>query len=219
ATRCGWRSAHSRAPGRISLLIYLFAFIFLPALVMAADQASFFLPQNPVAAAYVLSRLSNRELIDAPRSEFVYVALLQRKGLDRKYRLEALDGLAGLRHTDRATQLLIAISELDKKGGEAEEPLRELGSLLLQLSPADLRARRSDLDSLKIQAKLPLTRQTAFGACLSGDGNTEPSWESTKSNATQRSDLILAIPLLADAALRAAFYEKLKPLLTQNDSP
>src|SRR5689334_20802422 len=54
----------------------------------------FYLPKNAVAAGYYLSRLSNRELMDAPRSEFVYVALLQRKGLDKKYRIEALDGLA-----------------------------------------------------------------------------------------------------------------------------
>ena len=50
-----------------------------------------------MAAAYVLGRLSDQELIAAPRSEFVYVALLQRKGLDSKYRLEALSGLAAIR--------------------------------------------------------------------------------------------------------------------------
>src|SRR5262249_32579727 len=69
----------------------------------AAESPStnrFFLPQNPVAAAYVLGRLSNQELIAAPRSEFVYVALLQRKGLERKYRLEALEGLSKIRKSD-----------------------------------------------------------------------------------------------------------------------
>ena len=56
-------------------------------------KKTLFLPKSPAAAAYVLGRLSNKELIEAPRSEFVYVALLQRKGLDRKYRIEALEGL------------------------------------------------------------------------------------------------------------------------------
>src|SRR6266581_8368816 len=72
-------------------------------------KTSFFLPQNPVAAAYVLGRLSNQELIAAPRSEFVYVALLQRAGLDRNYRLEAMAGLAALHHTDSLTELLAAM--------------------------------------------------------------------------------------------------------------
>ena len=52
-----------------------------------------FLPKSPRAAAYVLSRLSNQELIEAPRSEFVYIALPGRKGLDRKQRVEALKGI------------------------------------------------------------------------------------------------------------------------------
>src|ERR1041384_1700723 len=83
-----------------------------------------FPPQNPVAAAYVLGRLSNQELIAAPRSEFVDVALLQRKGLDRKYRMEALEGLAKGRQTDTLTELLRAVVELDKKGEGSAEVLQ-----------------------------------------------------------------------------------------------
>src|SRR5678815_2028747 len=111
----------------VVLSFHLSASIFLAALAMAADQATFFLPNNPVASAYVLSRLSNRELIEAPRGEYVYVALLQRKGIDRKYRLEALEGLAAIRHSDLPTQCLWAITKLDKKGQEVQDPLRELG--------------------------------------------------------------------------------------------
>ena len=98
----------------------------------AEDQTAtnYFLPKNPVAAAYVLGRLSNQELIAAPRSEFVYVALLQRQGLEAKYRLEALEGLAGLRHTDAVTELIAGLVELDKKGEDAVEPLRDLSRLV-----------------------------------------------------------------------------------------
>ena len=58
-----------------------------------APKKTLFLPKSPVAAAYMLARLSNKELIEAPRSEFVYVALLQRQGLERKYRLAVTSGL------------------------------------------------------------------------------------------------------------------------------
>src|SRR6476620_10778237 len=82
-------------------------------LLLRADEEparkTFFLPKSPAAAAYVLGRLSNKELIEAPRSEFVFVALLQRRGLERKYRVEALDGLAKLRNTDPLTELLAAL--------------------------------------------------------------------------------------------------------------
>src|SRR5262245_28353642 len=80
------------------------------------SKTNFFLPKNPVAAAYVLGRLSNQELIAAPRSEPVYLALLRRAGLERKYRIEALEGLARLRQTDLLTELLNSLAELDKAG-------------------------------------------------------------------------------------------------------
>ena len=64
------------------LLILITALVLIPVpLSRAAEEPpkrTLFLPKSPVAAAYVIARLSNKELIDAPRSEFVYVALLQR---------------------------------------------------------------------------------------------------------------------------------------------
>src|ERR1051326_5333079 len=110
----------------------------------------FFLPQNPVAAAYVLGRLSNQELVAAPRSEFVYVALLEQKGLDRKYRLEALDGLSRIRQTDNVSELVRALQDVDKKGEDSNEPIQDLGQLLLHVKPEELQAKREALAKLEI---------------------------------------------------------------------
>ena len=198
------------------------ASIFLPvfcALTLFADETNFFLPKNPVAAAYVLGRLSNKELIEAPRSEFVYVALLQRKGLDRKYRVEALNGLAEVRHTDRSTQVLGAIKELDNKGADSKETLLELAPLLLEAPRGEILSHRAELDQLKVQAKLDTTRQIAFAACVTYDESPEPSWENTKTNPAQLADLVLSVPLLVDSALRAGFYDKIMPLGSQGDFP
>src|SRR2546423_7441756 len=118
---------------------------------------NFFLPQNPIAAAYVLGRLSNQELIAAPRSEFVYVALVQRPGLDRKYRTEALQGLATIRHTDPLSELLRALSELDKKGESAQDGLRDLLPILLESKPAELASKREMLVNLATQSQLALS--------------------------------------------------------------
>src|SRR5262249_3534777 len=123
-----------------------------------ASTNSFYLPKSPVAAAYILGRKSNRELIALPRSEFVYVALLQRKGLEKKYRPEALDGLATIRKTDRLTELLAGLTELHKKGDASEPVLRELTPVLTQSKPADLAAKRTGLEKLAAESQLPLTR-------------------------------------------------------------
>src|SRR5437870_3279901 len=108
----------------------LASLIIVSLLPLRADEEppkkTFFLPKSPAAAAYVLGRMSNKELIEAPRSEFVFVALLQRKGLERKYRVEALEGLAKIRNTDPLTELLAGMTELDKKGENSEAVLRDL---------------------------------------------------------------------------------------------
>ena len=118
------------------------------------EQKPFFLPKSSTAAAYVLGRLTNAELIAAPRSEFVYVALLQRKGLERKYRFEALEGLAKIRNTDPLTELLGGLADLDKKGAAFEPVLRDLLPLLLQTSPTNLTAKRATLEKLAAESQV-----------------------------------------------------------------
>ena len=180
-------------------------------------KKTLFLPKSPVAAAYVLSRLSNKELIEAPRSEFVYVALLQRKGLERKYRVEALDGLAKIRNTDTLTELVKGIRELDGKGEESEQVLRDLAAILLQNKPTDLVAKRADLEKLAGESQLPLTRQVGYAALVTADGSVDKIWQQVESESTKLSDLLLSIPLVRDANLRTALYPRVEPLLHKAD--
>ncbi len=177
------------------------------------------LPKSPRAAAYVLGRLSNQELIEAPRSEFVYVALLERKGLDRKYRIEALEGLAKSRNTDTSTELLGGIRELDRKGEESEPVLRDLGSLLLLNKAADLAAKRVDLEKLAGESQLPLTRRIGYAALVTADASAEKIWQQVESDPARLANLLLSIPLARDANLRAALYPKIEPLLHKADPP
>ena len=186
----------------------------------AADdppKKAFFLPKSPTAAAYILGRLSNKELTEAPRSEFVYVALLQRKGVERKYRVEALDGLAQVRNTDPLTELIACLRSLDQKGEDSEPVLRDLVVMLLQTKPADLAARRSDLEKMASEAQLPLTRQLAYAAVITADGSVDKVWAQVEPAPAQLSDLLLSIPLLRDANLRAALFPRIEPLLHQAD--
>src|SRR6266571_3087847 len=183
------------------------------------QQTNFFLPQNPVAAAYVLSRLSNQELIDAPRSEFVFVALLQRAGLDRRYRVEALEGLAKLRHSDALGELLEELRDLDKKGEDAASVLRDLSQILLQSKPAELAAKRPTLEELAIQSQLALTRQIAHAAVVTADNSIERSWKKSESNPARLADLLQALPLLREPTLLAEAYPRIERLVRSGNSP
>jgi len=180
-------------------------------------RKTFFLPKSPVAAAYVLSRLSNKELIEAPRSEFVYVALLQRPGLERKYRLEAREGLAKIRNTDPATELLAGLGDLDKKGESSQAVLRDLSAILLQSKPEELMTKRSAMEKLAAESQQGLTRQIGYAAMVTADGSADRTWHQVESDPAKLSDLLLSIPLIREARLRAALYPKIEPLLHKPD--
>lgn len=182
------------------------------------EKKPLFLPKSPVAAAYVLARLSNKELAEAPRGEFVYVALLQRAGLDRKYRIEALEGLAKARNTSALAELIRGLGDLDKKGDDALPVLRELAGLLMQRTPADLAGKREDLEKLAGEAELPFTRQAAYAGLISADGGIDKSWTAVEGESAKLADLVLGIPLVRDNALRAGLYPKLRPLLDKGDA-
>src|SRR6266511_1294398 len=211
----GSTSIHHSLQFFCKLLVLLLALTFgMSPLSRAAEEPTkktLFLPKSPVAAAYMLARLSNKELVEAPRSEFVYVALLQRAGLDRKYRLEALDGLAKARNTDTLAELIRGLAELDKKSENSLPVLRELATLLLQKTPADLAKKREDLDKLTTEGELPLTRQAGYAALVTADGSVDKTWSAVESESAKFADLLRSVPLVRDNALRAGLYPKLQP--------
>ena len=211
------RLEHLICPRRLAVLA---ALLLLASIGSAQEQPakkSFFLPKSATAAAYILNRLSNKELIEAPRSEFVYVALLQRKGLDRKYRLEALEGLARIRNSDALRELIAGLTELDKKGEDFEPVLRDLGSLLLQNKDADLTARREGLAKLASAAQVPLSRQIGYAGLMTADGSANKAWNEAEVDSGKLADVVLAIPLLRDAGLRSALYSRVEVLLHKSD--
>ena len=178
-----------------------------------AGKKPFFLPKSPVAAAYVLGRLSNAELIAAPRSEFVFVALLQRPGLDRKYRTEALNGLANIRHTDFLTELLRGIDELDKKGDASEPVLRELAGILTSQTAPSLSGKRADLQTLADSGQTGLARQLGYAALLTTDATPDTVWRHAQDDSAKLADLLSGISLVRDATIRAALYPRVEPVL------
>ncbi len=205
---------------RTFFVLVLSVILAAPALRAAEEPAKkpLFLPKSPVAAAYVLARLSNKELIEAPRSEFVYVALLQRAGLDRKYRVEALDGLAKARNTDALAELIKGIGDLDKKGENGLPVLRELATMLLQKSAAELAKKREDLEKLAAESESAPARQAGYAALVTADGSIDKVWSSVESESAKFADLLSSIPLIRDNTLRAGLYPKLRPLLDRSDA-
>src|SRR5439155_9383559 len=66
---------------------------------------------------------------------------------------------------------------------------------------------------------LAVSRQIGYAGLITADASIEPSWKQAEPDPAQLANLILAIPLLRDPALRAPAYPKIKPLLDRTGPP
>lgn len=186
----------------------------------AADDATDSTPRviltaNPRAVAYQLKRLTNAQLAafernaDDPKFKPVYEALLTRKGLERKYRQEAVDALAPLTKSDPVTVLLEAIPKIE---ADDKNTPRELASLLLSQKPAALSAQREKLETLAKESESAPVKQAAYAALATADASPDKAWQLAADNQGAAA-LVGGLPLIPDPKLRAQFYPKVQPLV------
>ncbi len=185
----------------------------------AQDDApkKLYIPNNPRAAAYILGRLSNKELLAAPKVEPVFIAILERKGLDAKYREDALQGLVDLHKSDRVSELLTALQRLDAQ--ESAPALSDVGLLLVKSKAVDLIAKKTELEALVGKAQKSATRQVAYAGLITAVGKADTAWELAAKDNAHLADLIGGLPRVADGDLRAQFQSKVAPLAKEAPTP
>src|SRR3954447_4218603 len=173
-----------------------------------------FLDKNPRIVAYQLKRLSNPQLVaferkaDHPKYKPVYEALLTRKGIEKKYREEAVEALAKLGNSDPVSVLLEAIGKTE---AEDKTTPRELASLLMAQKPATLAAQKEKLESLAKESDNATVKQAAYAALATADGNADAAWKLAGESDGVKS-LLAGIPMIANPKLREGSYAKVKEL-------
>ena len=177
------------------------------------------IPASRIAARYVIGRLSNKELLDAPRVEFVFEAILARKGMNEKDRGAALDEIAALHKTDRMAELLAALERNDANAADAGGGNADLGKILSKSKPDEIAAKKTGFDALIEKAKQPETREAAYVGLIVADGKADAVWEKAAKDNDQLRAIVGAVPLVADAKLRAQFQPKIAPLAKQAPTP
>ena len=166
------------------------------------------MPTEPKALTYVVEHMTDGELNKAPESETVFIARLERKGINPQAKEKALAALANLHKTDQATELVAALTRLDEKGnaGAAED----LGKLLGNIPPKDIAKSRASLGALAGKANQASVRRAGWIALITADNNPTSTWSEAKTDGARES-LVNAIGALPDPALRAKF----QPILVQ----
>src|SRR6185437_12535000 len=122
----------------------------------AQDAApQIFLDRSPQIVAYQLKRLNNAQLLAVerkttdPKYKPVYEAILGRKGIDKKFREEAVNALAQLNKSDPVVELLNAIGNVDP---DDKSTPRELIGLLMSQKPAVLAKQRDKIQAMTTES-------------------------------------------------------------------
>jgi len=182
-----------------------------------------FLDKSPQIVAYQLKRLTNPQLLAVerktsdPKYKPVYEAILTRKSMDKKFREESLAALAQMNNSDPVVELLAAIGKADP---EDKGTPRELIGLLMSQKPAVMAKQRDKIQSLTTESDSDLVKQAAYAALAVADQKPDQVWQSA-SNAEHGLPLLLSgISLINNPRLRAAFYDRVNPLVTKaTDEP
>lgn len=193
-----------------------------PALCPAQDNKEaapqVFLDKSPQIVAYQLKRLTNPQLLAVerktsdPKYKPVYEAILTRKGIDKKFREESLAALAQMNNSDPVVELLSAIGKADP---EDKATPRELIGLLMSQKPAVMAKQREKIQSLTTESESDLVKQAAYAALAVADQKPDQVWQSASSAEHGLPLLLSGLPLINDAKLRAAFYDRVNPLVTK----
>jgi hypothetical protein len=161
---------------------------------------------DPASIRYLLRTLTVAELLKLPRTPDVAENILSRSGVTDAVRAEALAKLAEQRGT---TPMKLLLNVIDAPG---EVDVKGVGRLLLAQPPESLRAERAAL------LKLGLTdnaegRTYAWAAMAVADGTLDRSWSEAAGSPLSQASILGGFTLLPNAALRAAAYDRVMPIL------
>lgn len=175
------------------------------------------LDKSPRVVAYQLKRLSNAQLIlvdrntSDPKYKPVYEAILTRKGMDSKYRDEALKSLADL---DKSSPVVILLDAIGKTDPDDKSTPRELIGMLMAQKAADLAAQKEKIQSLATDSQNEIVKTAAYAALAVADDRPAAAWQLASSR-NELKDLIAGVPLIKDAKLRSAFFAQVNPLVSK----
>jgi putative heme-binding domain-containing protein len=175
---------------------------------------------------WLYRNLSTDELIHEPRSPALYRELLLRPGLDERLRTEAVEALAKADGTSVVRVAAAALDSLDRQDGEVDSPtVFDLIRVLLARPAGELAELRGDLERLATQARRPVLRRIGYVGLMTIDaraaGDADPSakaWGLAAADPRRQVDLVEALPLVADPAVRSALYERILPLVDAGGS-
>jgi azurin len=158
----------------------------------------------------LVKTVSTSELLKLPRTQPVLQAILTRSDIADAARVEALDAMASECKTSRLAELLKALQT-------KTEASPALARLLPTQLPSELKASRDQVAKLTA-SKSPDVRQAALISLALADDSFDRIWSDASKSQSGLIDLLNGIPLSNDADFRGKAYDRVRPLLGENDA-
>ena len=177
------------------------------------ERVAIDLPGFEQGDLYVLGRLSNADLVQVEGSEWGYVAILTRNGLDLAHRRQAIVKLAKHRDTDELTQILQLIPRAARDSDEGTDALNDLIGFLMAAPRLELEKKRDHLIQFATNGDHDLVREAGYAAVILADGTVDPAWQVAEKSEADLIALLNGIPLITDRTLRASLYPRVSALL------
>lgn len=169
---------------------------------------------SEAGARFFLKNLSNDQLLKEERTRAVYLELLYRPGLRDENRQEAIRGLARLDKKPELKVIMDAVRYLDEQQSNVDTTVVfDLVRQLTSRGAEELGTARTELEKLATTAQQPVLRQIGFVSLINVDGNVQKAWKLATGDAKSLQDFVSAMPLIADASVRASLYDRVEPLL------
>lgn len=205
-----------------------FWLVFFPLLLqqLTADEIKrprVFLDKNPRIVAYQLNRLSNEQLLlveratDHAKYKPVFAAILNRAGMSRKDREDALSALVVLNKSNLVTELLGAVAATADDDAEERRVARQLAAMLLQQRETLLRAHQTELAAATESVNSVLRATGYAGLIVAGEANA--AWKASEKSSAAQLDYLQAITLVPQAKTRATLRQRVATLFDQAATP
>ncbi|NBV85766.1 MAG: hypothetical protein EBS01_05790 [Verrucomicrobia bacterium] len=177
------------------------------------DPSRILLPENPRALRFVLSGLSDAMLERAPQVEAVWMEQVDRDGT-RMAALEAgLRSLTTLHGSSRAAEIAAALRRLQAAKLERGGHFEKLLSMALEAPAAELHPAEGIFGEVASGLQPGVLRVKAHAVWLKADGAPQNLWMRLNNAPERQIELLKALELLNEPALRAAFHPVLKQTL------
>lgn len=180
------------------------------------------LPRDPVAAAGVLGRRTNAELVEwmlSPRieqKEPVYEAISRRRGIDVDLRRKALEALGEVHGRDLAQETFRVMYTTDRGANPDEVLLGELGPVLLSCKREMLEKQYRSLRTLARYSRRQAGREWGWAALATIGPNDRLK---TDASGSRERFLLAGIRHVTDAKRRKELLPLLNELLDRATDP